>query len=316
MGQRCPPVDADEQGHVLLLRWQRCDIVELVVHPRTGDRLAVEQCAQYLDGFAETLLAQRGWVERLSHGGVLGETVAGSDAYLEPSSAHVVEDQGADPDPFCAQRCPCEGDEGRRFDPDMVTDLEDVEAGLLGHAGITDDLLGCRGRGLQAETEWPHRVDDTGRRRAPCLRRRRAPEWGSEERSGASDAGRRGGVMLKKLGSPDTVLAVEVVGKLEKDDYVLVPGLQALLDAYGEIRCVFVFGDQYAGLTVGGTVEDSKLYLSELVHRDIGKWKRCAVVTSHDWLRHAISVFRFMMPGDVECFELAQAEAAIEWAGA
>jgi hypothetical protein len=33
--------------------------------------------------------------------------------------------------------------------------------------------------------------------------------------------------MLKKLGSPDTVLAVEVVGKLEKDDYVLVPGLQA-----------------------------------------------------------------------------------------
>lgn len=124
--------------------------------------------------------------------------------------------------------------------------------------------------------------------------------------------------MLKKLGSPDRVLAVDVVGKLEKDDYVsvLVPGLQALLDAYGEIRCVFVFGDEYAGLTVGGTMEDSKLYLSELVHRDIGKWKRCAVVTSHEWLRHAISVFRFMMPGDVECFELAQAEAAIEWAGA
>jgi hypothetical protein len=101
----------------------------------------------------------------------------------------------------------------------------------------------------------------------------------SGERSGASDAGRRGEVMLKNLGSPDGVLAVEVVGKLEKDDYVSVhvPGLQVLLDAYGAIRCVFVFvfGDQYAGLTVGGTVEDSKLYL----------------------------------------FELAQAEAAIEWAG-
>lgn len=195
MGQRCPPVDADEEGHVLLLRWRCCHIVELVVHSRTGDRLAVEQCTQYLDGFAETLLAQRGWVERLAHGGVLGETVAGSDAHLEPSSAHVVErgqflrqrhgvsqvvveHQGADADPFGAQRCPCEGDEGRRFDPDMVTDLEDVEAGLLGRAGITDDLLGCRGRGLQAETEWPHRVDDTGRRRAACLRRRRAPEWG------------------------------------------------------------------------------------------------------------------------------------------
>jgi hypothetical protein len=122
--------------------------------------------------------------------------------------------------------------------------------------------------------------------------------------------------MLKKIDSPDSVLAVEVVGKLEKDDYrtVVVPGLDELLDRHGEIRCVFVFGDEYTGLTVGGTVEDSKLYFSELVHRDLSKWERCAVVTSHDWLRHAISVFRFMMPGKVECFEPSQVRAAVDWA--
>ena len=87
--------------------------------------------------------------------------------------------------------------------------------------------------------------------------------------------------MLKKIDSPDTVLAVEVVGKLTKEDYetVLVPRLRGLLDGPGEIRCVFVFGDEYTGLTVGGTVEDSKLYFSELVHRDLSKWKRCAIVT-------------------------------------
>ena len=58
--------------------------------------------------------------------------------------------------------------------------------------------------------------------------------------------------MLHKLGSPDTVLAVEVVGKLEKDDYrtVLVPGLDELLERHGEIRCVIVFGDEYAGIVV------------------------------------------------------------------
>jgi hypothetical protein len=124
--------------------------------------------------------------------------------------------------------------------------------------------------------------------------------------------------MLKKLGSPDTVLAVEVVGKLEKGDYetVLDPGLRAMIDGPGEIRCVFVFGDAYTGLTVGGTVEDTTLYLGELVHRELSKWKRCAVVTNHDWLRHAISVFRFMMPGEVECFETAQVQAAIDWAAA
>ena len=124
--------------------------------------------------------------------------------------------------------------------------------------------------------------------------------------------------MLQKLGSPDTVLAVEVVGKLGKDDYqtVLVPGLNGLLDYHGEIRCVFVFGDEYTGLTVGGTAEDSKLYFSELVHHELSKWKGCAVVTTHDWLRHAISVFRFMMPGEVECFGPSEVQAAIDWAAA
>jgi hypothetical protein len=124
--------------------------------------------------------------------------------------------------------------------------------------------------------------------------------------------------MLQKLGSPDTVLAVEVVGKLEKDDYttVLAPGLEQLIEAHGAIRCVLVFGDRYTGLTVGGTVEDSKLFVSELVHRDLGKWKRCAFVTSHEWLRHAISLFRFMMPGAVECFTPSDVPAAIAWAAA
>jgi len=53
-----------------------------------------------------------------------------------------------------------------------------------------------------------------------------------------------------------------------------------------------VFGDDYTGLTVSGTIEDSKLGFGELVHRVLSMWKRCAVVTSHDWVHHAINVFR------------------------
>ena len=124
--------------------------------------------------------------------------------------------------------------------------------------------------------------------------------------------------MLKKLDSPETVLEVEVVGKLENEDYktVLVPGIRALLDGPGEIRCVFVFGEEYTGLTAGGTIADSKFYFGELVHRDLSKWRRCAVVTNQEWLRHAISGFRFMMPGEVELFESSQVQAAIDWAAA
>ena len=124
--------------------------------------------------------------------------------------------------------------------------------------------------------------------------------------------------MLQKIDSPDSVLAVEVVGKLTKQDYqdILDPGLRALIEGSGEIRCVFVFGDAFTGLTTGGTVEDTKLSIGELVHRDLSKWKRCAVVTNHDWLRHAVSMFRFMMPGEVECFDPPDLPAAIAWAAA
>jgi hypothetical protein len=122
--------------------------------------------------------------------------------------------------------------------------------------------------------------------------------------------------MLKRLESPDNVLAVEVVDRLEKEDYqtVLLPALREMIEGPGEIRCVFVFGDEYKGLTVGGTIEDAKLSLGELVHHELSKWKRCAVVTDHDWLRHAIAMFRWMMPGEVEWFPLTEAKAAIAWA--
>jgi hypothetical protein len=123
--------------------------------------------------------------------------------------------------------------------------------------------------------------------------------------------------MLEKLESPPNVCAVEVVGKLEKADYdtVLLPALRAQIDTGGEIRIVFVFGARYEGLTIGGNLADAKLYVSELFHHELSKWKRCAVVTDESWLHHAISTFRFMMPGEVESFETSRLESAIAWAG-
>jgi hypothetical protein len=124
--------------------------------------------------------------------------------------------------------------------------------------------------------------------------------------------------MLKKLDSPDAVVALEVVGKLEMKDYddVLVPALTDMIARTGEIRLVFVFGDEYESLTTGGTWADAKLYVGELVHRDLSKWRRSAIVTRLDWLRHSISLFRWMMPGEVEVFDPPDVKAAIEWAAA
>ena len=124
--------------------------------------------------------------------------------------------------------------------------------------------------------------------------------------------------MLEKLESPDSVFAVEVVGKLEKSDYetMLRPAIDAQIMGAGEIRCVWVFGEKYQGLTAGAVGSDAGLFLGELVHRDFSKWKRCAVVTDKDWLRHSIQIFRFMIPGEVELFDVNQTQAAVDWAAA
>jgi len=124
--------------------------------------------------------------------------------------------------------------------------------------------------------------------------------------------------MLVTLESPPTVSALEVVGKLEKADYdaVLLPALRTQIESGAGIRIVFVFGERYEGLTIGGNLADAKLYASELFHHELSRWKRCAVATDESWLRHAISMFRFMMPGEVESFGAADVDAAIAWAAA
>ena len=121
--------------------------------------------------------------------------------------------------------------------------------------------------------------------------------------------------MYEILDSPENVFAIEVVGKLEKDDYekVLVPAVQKMIDGPGEIRAVFVFGDRYEGLTAGATWADLKLYVGELLHRELSKWKRCAIVTELDWLRHSIAMFHWMMPGEVEVFVPSKVQEAIAW---
>ena len=44
------------------------------------------------------------------------------------------------------------------------------------------------------------------------------------------------------------------------------------------------------------------------------KWKRIAVVTNHDWVRHVVSMFGWMVPGEVKTFSLADEKNAVEWA--
>ena len=57
--------------------------------------------------------------------------------------------------------------------------------------------------------------------------------------------------------------------------------------------------------------------MSERLHLaapNLSKWKRVAVVTDHDWLRRAVGMFGWMVPGDVKTFPLNEQTNAISWA--
>jgi hypothetical protein len=119
--------------------------------------------------------------------------------------------------------------------------------------------------------------------------------------------------MLEQLESPPNVVAVRCVAQIEKSDFetVLEPAIQKLLAEHDELRAVIVIGDEYEGMTAGGSLEDVKFGFAHW-----SKWKRCAVVTNKDWVRHGTGLFGWMIPGDVKVFELEELEPAIEWAAA
>ena len=117
--------------------------------------------------------------------------------------------------------------------------------------------------------------------------------------------------MLQRIETPEGVLAFRAVGKIERFDYdtVLEPAIEAMIADQGEVRFVYVLGEDFDSYSVGATWEDAKLGIGHL-----SKWKRVAVVTDHDWLRRAVGMFGWMVPGDVKTFSLSEETNAISWA--
>jgi hypothetical protein len=119
--------------------------------------------------------------------------------------------------------------------------------------------------------------------------------------------------MLQLVDGPPNVLVVRALGKLTKSDYeqVLDPAVKKMLDDRGEIRAVIAIGDDFDGLTPGAAWDDLRIGTAHLT-----KWKRCAVVSDKDWVRHGMAIFGWMMPGDVEVFPGDQLQQATDWAAA
>lgn len=111
---------------------------------------------------------------------------------------------------------------------------------------------------------------------------------------------------------PEGVIGFTAVGKLEADDYrtVLIPAIESEVKAGHDLRVVLYF-PTFDGLTPGATWEDFKFGIENLT-----KWKKIALVTDIDWMRHLTNMFGWMTPGEMKTFAVAEKDIAIAWAAA
>ena len=108
---------------------------------------------------------------------------------------------------------------------------------------------------------------------------------------------------------PAGVIGFEVSGQVRAEDYrdVIIPVLEHAA-SQGEVRFVVVI-PEFEGMTGGALWEDLKVGIEHF-----RKWKRIALVTDIDWMRHAITMFGWMTPGEVKQFPMAERAEAITWA--
>jgi hypothetical protein len=109
---------------------------------------------------------------------------------------------------------------------------------------------------------------------------------------------------------PEHVLGADASGMVTGQDYetVLVPAIEAFRQAHDKIRALVVLGAEFEGFEGGAMWDDAKLGL-----REAGEWERLAVVTDRGHIRSLVNAFKFMIPGDVKTFELAQLDDAKAW---
>ncbi|WP_454754777.1 STAS/SEC14 domain-containing protein [Cupriavidus necator] len=111
-------------------------------------------------------------------------------------------------------------------------------------------------------------------------------------------------------GFPGNVVAVSASGEVTREDYekILMPAVVAAVSNRDKIRVYYELGSGFTRMDAGAAWDDLKLGVAHYL-----KWEAIAVVTDHDWIRHAVDVLRFVVPGQVRTFRIEQAREARDW---
>jgi len=117
--------------------------------------------------------------------------------------------------------------------------------------------------------------------------------------------------MLEEISDvPDSVLGFRASGQVTSEDYrdVLVPAVEAALRNWDKLRLLYLLGDDVTGFSAGAAWQDTKVGMEHVT-----RWDKIAVVTDNQWLRHSVSIFGYLIPGEIRAFPAAEEGDARAW---
>ena len=109
---------------------------------------------------------------------------------------------------------------------------------------------------------------------------------------------------------PTGVVAVTALGVIHAQDYetVLIPKIQAALEHTDKVSVLLHFGPEFGGYAFGAVWEDMVFGVSHW-----RAFRKIAVVSDVDWIRHAVGLFAPILPAQVKVFPNKALHAAKDW---
>ena len=114
---------------------------------------------------------------------------------------------------------------------------------------------------------------------------------------------------------PEGTLGFRISGRISKDEYFkMLDPVRERLERGEKVSFLVQTDLDFNGLDLAALWEDVKAAGSVgLKYRS--SWDRMAVVTDKDWLRHAVSGFGWLSPGELRVFDPDELDAAKSWLG-
>ncbi len=111
-------------------------------------------------------------------------------------------------------------------------------------------------------------------------------------------------------GLPDNAVGVSAKGTVTAEDYesVIIPAVEKAFSNHDKIRLLYHIGEAFTGCEAGALWDDTKLYLKHFTG-----WERMAVVSDVEWVRTAVKIFGFGMPGELRLFHNNEFDEAKRW---